>query len=116
MSFRVYGRAGSKIITGIINDQVGGTQDLIPDEHETGSVGLTSRPNVRLIPVAEASGTETHDAFVATTKNSSVRDLADIGSGSETTLANVPNNNDEVHRGTMNTGIEVKKPTDNIYY
>jgi hypothetical protein len=116
MSYRIYGKAGLKKITGIIARSVEGTQDMTSDEQQSGSSTVSSRPNTKSISSSESNGKETSDPFIVTTKDSSVRDLADIGSGSNTGFFRLLDSEDDSYRVPMNTEIKVTKPTDNIYY
>lgn len=65
MSYRIYGRAGQKVVTGVVSDQVGGDQGFIPDDQN-------------------------------------------FGNGSTVGLQHLSN------QDKMNTGVEIRKPTDNI--
>lgn len=110
MSYRIYGRAGQKVVTGVVSDQVGGDQGFIPDDQNSGDTSMSSHPQTRLVNESDASGDEMSDAFVVTSKNQSIRNLEDVGNESVTSLQ-YTNNQDK-----MNTGVEVRKPTENIIY
>lgn len=115
MSYRIYGKSGYKAPSGVTNDQIGGEQQISVEEKGSGTTGMVSRPNTRLI---EGSGVtaSTSDPFVITSKDPAVRDVADIGSSSITGLEHAPGQDDELYRGTMNTGAHISKPTDDIFY
>lgn len=50
MSYRIYGRAGQKVISGVTNDQFSGEQGIIIDgDGNSGSISMTSRPNTVLV-------------------------------------------------------------------
>lgn len=110
MSYRIYGRAGQKVITGVISDQIGGDQAFVPDEQNSGDMSMSSHPQTRLIEDSEASGDEMSDAFVITSKSQSIRNLEDVGNESATSLQRTSN------QDKMNTGVEITKPTENTIY
>lgn len=110
MSYRIYGRAGQKVITGVISDQIGGDQAFVPDEQNSGDMSMSSHPQTRIVDDSEASGHEMSDAFVIASKNQSIRDLEDVGNASVTSLQHTSN------QDKMNTGVEIRKSTENTIY
>lgn len=107
MSYRIYGRAGEKVVKGVINDQFGGEQALEVDDKASGYTTISSRPNARLISYSEANGNETSDAFVVTSKNLQAGDLTDLSNSSSVGVVNLEQENS--HRHKMTTGVEISK-------
>lgn len=111
---RVYGKAGHKVQSGVVSDQFGGAANITHDKSSGGSSAVYTRPNVKPILATDANGLETSNAYVVTSKNLSTRDLADIGNGSVVGLEK--NEENQPIHSSMNIGVEVKKPTNNIYF
>jgi hypothetical protein len=114
MSYRIYGKAGLKAPSGIMSDQVGGTQKLETVERSSGFVEMSSRPNTKMVEQSESGYSSTSNPTVLTSKDSMIKDLGDLGAGSSTGVEYL--HHERAENSQSVTGIEVKKSTDNIYY
>lgn len=113
---RNYGQSGRRVISGSISNQINGESSTeITTDIGSASTSLTSRPNVK--PVDTDVDVEGYSGpSITIDKNSATRDLADVANGSTVGIERVPNENSSQYHGQTQTGISVKKPTDNIYY